>query len=140
MINDFIDIVSGQVIDLGLEVDLNIDKNANQTDVVQTVIDNVISYFDISKRKMGDPLFVGDLNKIIGNVSGVVNLIETRVFGKTGGEYSSAEISSGYKDNNTKEIKQNDSVIFMKSNQIFQIRFPNVDIKVRTKTLGTATY
>ena len=140
MINDFIDIVSGQVIDLGLEVDLNIDKNANQTDVVQTVIDNVISYFDISKRKMGDPLFVGDLNKIIGNVSGVVNLIETRVFGKTGGEYSSAEISSGYKDNNTKEIRQNDSVIFMKSNQIFQIRFPNVDIKVRTKTLGTATY
>jgi hypothetical protein len=140
MINDFIDIVSGQVIDLGLEVDLNIDKNANQTDVVQTVIDNVISYFDISKRKMGDPLFVGDLNKIIGNVSGVVNLIETRVFGKTGGEYSSAEISTSYKDANTKEINQSDSIIFMKSNQIFQIRFPNVDIRVRTKTLGTATY
>jgi hypothetical protein len=140
MINDFIDIVSGQVIDLGLEVDLNIDKNANQTDVVQTVIDNVISYFDISKRKMGDPLFVGDLNKIIGNVSGVVNLIETRVFGKTGGEYSSAEISTSYKDTNTKEINQSDSIIFMKSNQIFQIRFPNVDIRVRTKTLGTATY
>jgi hypothetical protein len=140
MINDFIDIVSGQVIDLGLEVDLNIDKNANQTDVVQTVIDNVISYFDITKRKMGDPLFVGDLNKIIGNVSGVVNLIETRVFGKTGGEYSSAEISTSYKDANTKEINQSDSIIFMKSNQIFQIRFPNVDIRVRTKTLGTATY
>jgi hypothetical protein len=28
----------------------------------------------------------------------------------------------------------------MKSNQIYQIRFPNVDIKVRTKTLGTTTY
>jgi hypothetical protein len=140
MINDFIDIVSGEVIDMGLEIDLNIDKNYNQTDIVQTVIDDIISYFDFSKRKMGDPLFVGDLNKIIGNVSGVVNVIETRVFNKTGGEYSSAQVSVGYEDENTKEITQSDSIIFMKSNQIFQIRFPNVDIRVRTKTLGTATY
>jgi hypothetical protein len=140
MINDFIDIVSGEVIDMGLEIDLNIDKNVNQTDIVQTVIDDVISYFDISKRKMGDPLFVGDLNKIVGNVSGVVNVIETRVFNKVGGEYSSAQVSIGYKNETTKEIIQSDSIIFMKSNQIFQIRFPNVDIRVRTKTLGTATY
>ena len=140
MINDFIDIVSGEVIDMGLEIDLNIDKNVNQTDIIQTVIDSVISYFDYSRRKMGDPLFVGDLNKIIGNVSGVVNVIETRVFNKTGGEYSSAQVSVGYSDENTKEITQSDSIIFMKSNQIFQIRFPNVDIRVRTKTLGTATY
>jgi hypothetical protein len=28
----------------------------------------------------------------------------------------------------------------MKSNQIFQIRFPNKDIRVRVKTLGTATF
>lgn len=140
MINDFIDIVSGEVIDMGLEIDLNIDKNVNQTDIIQTVIDDVISYFDISKRKMGDPLFVGDLNKIIGNVSGVVNVIETRVFNKVGGEYSSAQVTQAYKDANTKEIRQSDSIIFMKSNQIFQIRFPNIDIRVRTKTLGTATY
>jgi hypothetical protein len=140
MINDFIDIVSGEVIDMALEIDLNIDKNVNQTDIVQTVIDDVISYFDFGKRKMGDPLFVGDLNKIIGNVSGVVNVIETRVFNKVGGEYSSAQVSQSYKDANTKEINQSDSIIFMKSNQIFQIRFPNVDIRVRTKTLGTATY
>lgn len=140
MINDYIDIVSGEVIDMGLEIDLNIDKNVNQTDIIQTVIDDVISYFDISKRKMGDPLFVGDLNKIVGNVSGVVNVIETRVFNKVGGEYSSAQVTQEYKDANTKEIRQSDSIIFMKSNQIFQIRFPNVDIRVRTKTLGTATY
>jgi hypothetical protein len=28
----------------------------------------------------------------------------------------------------------------MKSNQIFQIRFPNKDIKIRVKTLGSTTY
>jgi hypothetical protein len=140
MINDYIDIVSGEVIDFGLEIDLNIDKNTNQTDIIQTVIDDVITYFDYTKRKMGDPLFVGALNKIIGSVSGVINVIETRVYNKIGGDYSSAQVSQPYKDNNTKEIAQSDNIIFMKSNQIFQIRFPNVDIKVRTKTLGTTTY
>jgi hypothetical protein len=140
MINDFIDIVSGEVIDLGLEIDLNIDKNTNQTDIIQTVINDVITYFDYTKRKMGDPLFVGALNKIVGSVSGVINVIETRVFSKIGGDYSSAQVSQPYKDSNTKEIAQSDNIVFMKSNQIFQIRFPNVDIKVRTKTLGTTTY
>ena len=140
MINDYIDIVSGEVIDMGLQIDLNIDKNANQTDIVQTVIEDVISYFDYGKRKMGDPLFVGALNKIIGGVSGVVNIIDIRVYNKIGGEYSSAEVSQPYRDATTKEIAQSDNIVFMKSNQIFQIRFPNKDIQVRVKTLGTATF
>jgi len=140
MINDYIDIVSGEVIDMSLQIDLNIDKNANQTDIIQTVIEDVINYFDYGKRKMGDPLFVGALNKIIGDVSGVVNVIETRVYNKIGGEYSSAQVSQAYRDNTTKEIAQSDNIIFMKSNQIFQIRFPNKDIQVRVKTLGTATF
>jgi hypothetical protein len=140
MINDYLDIVSGEVIDMGLQIDLNIDKNANQTDIIKTVIQDVIKYFDYSKRKMGDPLFVGALNKIIGGVTGVVNVIETRVYNLVGGEYSSAETAMSYVDNVTKEINQSDNIIFMKSNQIFQIRFPNKDIKVRVKTLGTATF
>jgi hypothetical protein len=139
MINDYVDIVSGEVIDMGLEIDLNIDKNANQTDIITTVIQDAIDYFAIEKRKMGDPLFIGALNKIIGGVSGVVNVIETRVYSKVGGEYSSAEPSQEI-NQNTRMISQSDSMIFMKSNQIFQIRLPNKDIKVRIKTLGMTTF
>jgi hypothetical protein len=140
MINDYLDIVSGEVIDMGLEVDLVIDKNTSQTDVIKTAIENIVDFFAIEKRKMGDPLFVGDLSKSVGNVSGVVNVVDLRVFGKIGGEYSSSEVSQSYKDNTTKEIQQSDNTIFMKSNQIFQIRFPNKDIKIRIKTLGTTTF
>jgi hypothetical protein len=140
MINDYIDIASGEVIDFGLEIDLHIDKNENPTDIVRTVIQNTTSFFAIEKRKMGDPLFVGDLKREIGNVGGVTNVIDVRVFNKIGGQYSSTEVSQSYSDTLTKEILQSDMTIFMKSNQIFQIRFPNIDIKVRTKTLGTTTY
>jgi hypothetical protein len=139
MINDYIDITSGQVIDLGLEIDLIVDKNEKTSDILRTTIQNTIEFFAIEKRKMGDPLFVGDLMREIGAVSGVVNVVDIRVFNKKGGNYSSSEVSQDV-NATTGLITQTDLTIFMKSNQIFQIRFPNVDIKVRTKSLGTTTY
>jgi hypothetical protein len=140
MINDYVDIESGQVIDMGLEIDLVIDKNGNQTEIITNSIEDIVDYFAIEKRKMGDPLLVGDLNRLIGQVNGVVNVVDVRVFNLTGGEYSSAEVAQSYSDPSTKEILQSDMTIYMKSNQIFQIRFPNKDIKIRVKTLGSTTF
>jgi hypothetical protein len=140
MVNDFLEIESGEVIDLTLEVDVVIDKNGNQTEIIRTIIEDIVSYFSIDKRKMGDPLFVGDLYRIIGEVNGVVNAVDVRAFNNIGGEYSSAEVAQSYVNNETKEIAQSDMTIFMKSNQIYQIRFPEKDIKVRVKTLGTTTF
>jgi hypothetical protein len=140
MINDYLDIVSGEVIDLGLEIDLVIDKNTTQTEVLKDVIESATNYFAIEGRKMGDPLFVGELKKTVGDVVGVVNVVDLRVFGKTEGEYSMAEVSQGYVSEATKEIQQSDSTVYMKNNQIFQIRFPKKDIKVRIKTLSSTTF
>ena len=140
MLNDYLDIQSGEVIDMGLELDLAVNKNENSTDIVKNTVDSIIEFFSINKRKMGDPLLVGDLNREIGNVGGVVNVVDIRVFNKTGGNYSSAEVAQSYVDDTTKEIRQSDSTIYMKSNQIFQIRFPNIDIKIRTKNLSSTTY
>jgi hypothetical protein len=140
MINDFIDIQSGEVVDLGVEYDLLVDKNINQTDILKEVVTTTTNFFNIQNRKMGDPLFVGELQKTISDISGVVNVVDIRVFGKMGGEYSSSEVVQTYVDDTTKEISQSDSTIFMKSNQIFQIRFPNKDIKIRVKSLSSTTF
>jgi hypothetical protein len=140
MINDFVEIQSGEVIDLGLEIDVVIDRNELESDVIKSIIEKTISYFAIEKRKMGDPLFTGELLKEIGSTTGVVNVVDVRVFNKTGGEYSQAEVSQTYKTPETKEILQADMTVYMKSNQIFQIRFPNKDIKVRVKPLTSTTF
>ena len=140
MINDFVEIQSGEVIDLGLEIDVVIDRNELESDVIKSIIEKTISYFAIEKRKMGDPLFTGELLKEIGSTTGVVNVVDVRVFNKTGREYSQAEVSQTYKTPETKEILQADMTVYMKSNQIFQIRFPNKDIKVRVKPLTSTTF
>ena len=135
MINDYLDIVSGEVIDLGLEIDLIVDKNESQTDIIKSAIEGIIEFFRIEKRKMGDPLLIGQLSKTIGNIPGVENVGEIKVFNKIGSEYSTAQVSQTFKNPATKEILQSNGVIFMKNNQIFQIRFPNKDIKIRVQTL-----
>jgi hypothetical protein len=140
MINDYLEIQSGEVIDLEVEIDIYGDRNESETEIVRSVIETTTQYFSIDKRKMGDPLFIGDLFKEIGNLSGVVSVIVIKVFGKVGGEYSTNEASVGYVDAATKEIRQSDMTIFMKSNQIPQIRFPNKDIKVRVKPYNSTTY
>jgi hypothetical protein len=140
MINDFVEIQSGEVIDFGLEIDVVIDRNEVESDVIKSIIQTTTSYFAIEKRKMGDPLFTGELLKEIGTTSGVVNVVDVRVFNKTGSEYSKAEVTQSYKDVATKEIQQADMTVYMKSNQIFQIRFPNKDIKVRVKPLTSTTF
>jgi hypothetical protein len=140
MLNDYISVETGEVIDFKLDVDLVIDKNVNQTEVLKNSINEITNYFSISKRKMGDPLFVGDLFRILGNISGVVNVVDVRVYNMIGGEYSTSEVAQPYKDETTKEIQQSDMTIYMKSNQIYQIRFPSKDIRIRVKTLGTTTF
>jgi len=140
MMNDYLEITSGEVIDFGLEIDLVVNKNENQTDIIRRTIESTTDFFAVEKRKMGDPLFIGDLWKDIGNISGIVNVIDVRVFNKFSGKYSLDEVSQSYADDTTKEIQDTDMVIYMKANQIFQIRYPSSDIKVRVKTLATTTY
>lgn len=140
MINDYLDVESGEVIDLGFEVDIIADKNESEADIVKSTIETIVENMSIEKRKMGDPLYLGTLYKEIGNIQGVVNVVDIRTFNKVGGDYSSYEISQAYKDDSTKEILDSDMTIFMKSNQIYQVRFPNKDIRVRIKPLVSTTY
>ena len=140
MINDYIDIVSGEVIDLGLQIDILLDKNQNQTEVLREVIGATTTYFSIDKRKMGDPLFVGELMKEVNNVPGVVNVIEVRVYNKIGGQYSSSETSQRYVNKNNKQIELIDNTIFAEPDQIYQIRFAYKDIKVRIKSLTSVDF
>jgi hypothetical protein len=141
MINDYIEIATGEVIDLGVELDVIIDKNVISTEVIREIITKMIDYFSIDKRKMGDPLFVNDLNKTISSeINGIVNITDIRIYNKIGDTYSDAQVSQTYKDTTTKEILQSDSIIYMKPNQIFQIRYPNKDIRIRVKTLGMTTF
>jgi hypothetical protein len=135
MINDYIEISNAKIINLGFEIDLAIDKQYPQSQIITEVINKTKSYFEISKWGMGDDIYLGQLIETINNTSGVLNVIDIRVYNKVGGAYYSPnEISQPYIDTNTKQIDLlNDYKLFGESNAMFEIKRPDFDITCRVK-------
>lgn len=140
MINDYISVNVGQVIDLEYDLSVVLDSGQNQGTVITKIIDEVSKFMAPSDRTMGENIFVSQLKQIIQNVAGVISITELKVYNKIGGQYSSSETSQRYSDDDTKEIQLIDETIFAEPSQIYQVRFPEKDIKVRVKNLKNVDY
>lgn len=136
MINDYIETEAAEIIDLGFEIDVILDKNVNQTEIITKILSEVSSYLEVDGRDLGDHLYVGELKQIVNSQSGVINLVDLRVIDKVGEGYSDTKCSQPYVDEETKQIKLGDETVYMRSNQIYQVRFPSKDIVIRVKTIS----
>lgn len=136
MINDYIETEVAEIIDLGLEIDVILDKKVNQTEVITNILSQVSQYMDVDGRDLGEHLFTGELRQIINSQSGVVNISDLRIINKTGESYSDTKTSQPYIDEETQQVQLTDETLFMRSNQIYQVRFPNKDIVIRVKTIS----
>ena len=147
MINDFVEIKPGRIINLSVEVEVHIDKNYNISDVVSSIISEVNDYFDISKRNMGDDLYVGDLKKEISKIDGVANLIDLRVYNETCDGYSSTQtnqelyISSDCSRAQEEsvpgryriDLEASDGIIYSDGDTMLEVKYPSKDIRVFPK-------
>lgn len=154
LLTDYVVIKPGKIINLQVECDLIIDKAFNTNDVVRNVINSIQEFFDVKNHKMGENIYVSDLNKNILGINGVKNLIEVRIYNIFDGNYSSNRISqtivSGYYDNsgnwisanidgdNRKQIDLTDSdgILFSDTDSMFEIKNVNSDIKIRVKSMN----
>ena len=140
MINDYVTIGSAEAIDLGVEVSVVLDSTQNSGVVISNVIDRVTTFFSPAVRGLGENILLSELSRIIQAENGVVSLTDISIFGKVGGQYSSAQTSMPYSDEATKKISLTDNTIFAEPSQIYQIRFPSKDIVVRVKNYQTTTF
>lgn len=135
MINDYVQVANGKVINLSFEVDLYIDKKQPQAQIISEVINNIKTYMDVNKYDMGDNVYLSPLIETINNVGGVLNVIDVRVYNKVGeGKYSLNEISQPYLDTDTRQIDiSGDATLFGEPVAMFEIKYPTQDIMVRVK-------
>lgn len=149
-VNDFVEIRSGKIINISVEVDIFVDKTYDKADVVKNVIDKVYDYMDVTKHQMGEDIFVGDLEKEISKIDGVVNLIDFRVYSQTGTGYSDDQaqqpliaaddyLVTRYQDANVNpngnmfDLQQSDYTLYTEDNSMMEIKNKNTDITVRVK-------
>ena len=148
MINDYVEMKSGKIINLSFEVDAYIDRNYNKADVVQNIIKTVTEYMDINKHQMGDDIFIGDIEKEISKVDGVLNLIDVRVYNECDGvKYSSTQTtqevvveSSCEKEGEATtetnrlrlDLEASDGIIYSDGDTMLEIKY-DTDVRVRIK-------
>jgi hypothetical protein len=140
MINDYVEIKAGRIVNLSFEVDVISDKNYNKTDVLRSVIDTITKYMDVNAHLMGEEIYIGDLQKEIGKLDGVVNLVSLKIYNETGEGYSPTEIPqetiSVDRDGNTVkqvDVEATDGILYNEGDTMMEIKNPATDIKVKIK-------
>jgi hypothetical protein len=135
MINDFVEVDSGRIINLAFEVDLYVDKQYPQSQIIAQTISEIQSHMNKENFDMGQNIYLSQLLEKINNVGGVLNVIDLRVFNKVGeGKYSLNEIAQPYVDEDTREIDLlGEYTLFGDPISMFEVKYPNQDIKVRVK-------
>ncbi len=124
LISDAIDILDTQVINMGVSFHVAVDPSANKSTVIQGVISDLKSYFDIRNFQIDSPINMSEVQNIIINSTGVVSVIDLEVTNKTGTivdrEYSDA--SFNVSANTVKGLVIGDP------GTIFEVKYPDVDI------------
>jgi hypothetical protein len=135
MLNDYVEVDSGNVYNIGFEVDIFVDKQFPQSDVISQSITTISDYFNIDKWGMGDNIYFTQLIEQINNVPGVLNVIDLRVYNKVGeGKYSSNEIPQPYIDDETRQIDLlGEYTLFGDPVGMFEIKYPETDVVCRVK-------
>jgi hypothetical protein len=131
MINDYISIVNGTIINLGVEVYCYINKDYNKSLVITEIINAISDYFDVNGQTMGQNIYLSDLSKELNLIDGVLNIIEMKIFNKIGGQYALGQVIQSYANNETNEIDTKGNLtLFGNFNTMFEIKYPTSDIRV----------
>lgn len=154
-INDYIEIKSGKIYNIGVMGEMFIDKNYNQANVVTSVINKIKEYFSVNNHEIGDDIFVGDLEKEIMLLDGVIGIIRMKIYKIYNGGYSSdvcplpetseesvcgSEPSEGFslKDEGSIsreiDLDATDYVLYGDYNSMYEIKSPSSDIQIKIKT------
>jgi len=132
MVNDYIEVRDGRIINLGIEVELFV-NNISENQIINSVVELITEFFNIDNMEMGENIFLGSLEKKIFDANGVINVISLKFFNKVGGLYSSNVITQGFIDESTKEIKKVNNILYSTNDSMFEIKFPEKDIRVKLR-------
>lgn len=139
MLNDFVEVNDGEIINLQFEVDLYADRQFNSNEIKLAAITAIKEFMDINKWTFNQNIYISQLTDILREIPGVINVVNIRAFNMEGGNYSNSLLSqavgarlsiigtSVYRT----EIQFIDNTIFGSTNSMFEVRNPDNDIKIR---------
>lgn len=139
MINDFVEINDGKVINISTEADLFVDKNYNSSEVKANALNVLKDFFNVENAQMNQNIYISQIYDILRDVPGVINVIDVRMYNMEGGGYSRNLIAqaTGQREMTADfgvfrtQIEYIDNAVYGSSVALFETRFPDKDIRCR---------
>ena len=123
MVNDTVDILDAAVINFSLVYTVMADINTNRFTALNRANAAVRQFILEHQYDIGESIQLTDFYKVLQKVKGVVDVIDLQIENQSGAQYS--DVSYNMSANLTPDGRR----VEAKNNIVFELKFPNVDIK-----------
>lgn len=130
MITDAVNIQDAFIINIAVDFKIVVLPRYNKNEVLLNCIDAVKSFFNITKWQINQPIILSDLINVISLVQGVQSIIDKPIISNRW------QTSQGYSGNmySIQQAVENDVVYPPLDPSIFEVKFPNSDIRGKVVT------
>ena len=123
MINDSINIKDAYIINIGIDFEIVVNPNFNNSETLTACINALQNYFQIDKWQINEPIILKNITVLLSQVTGVQIVKNIIIKNLTG-------VSLGYSDfaYDTQAATINDVVYPSIDPMVFEVKYPNQDI------------
>jgi hypothetical protein len=126
ILTDGVNILDGFIVNIGIDFEIKTLDNYNKSEVVTQCINELKTFFSIDKWTFNQTINLSEIELLIANVEGVSSVPSVSITNKCKGQYSpnSYNITAATKD----------KIVYPSLDPcVFEVKFPNSDIKGRAK-------
>lgn len=123
VVNDTIDILDAQIVNFGINYVVAIDLNTNRFTVINRANAALRDYLLKNQYDIGESILITEFYKVLQKVNGIIDVVDLEIVGKSGVSYASSSF------NFDEKLSADGRRIEGENNAIFELKFPNVDIK-----------
>lgn len=126
ILTDGVNINDGFIINIGVEFELVVYPNYNKSEILTKCINELKDYFNVDNWNFNQTINLNEIELLLANVEGVSSVPMIKITNKCGEQYSSNSYNI--------DAATKDKIVYPSLDpSVFEIKFPNADIKGRVK-------
>ena len=123
VVNDTIDILDAEIVNFGINYVAAVDLSANRFTVINRANAALREFLFKNQYEIGESILITDFYKVLQKVDGIIDVVDLEIVERTGTSYSQSSFDfEGALSADGRRIEA-------QNNAIFELKFPNVDIK-----------
>ena len=125
MMTDAIEIMDGEVINIGLDFTVLTNPEYNKNEVLSNCISSLRDFFDTKNFQLNQPINFTDIHVLLSEIPGVISVVDLKFKNLIG-------IIDGLQySNTTYNILQNikNGILYCKENAMFEVKYKNKNIR-----------